>query len=1016
TPHLLHGHGIGAYTAATLTGTITPTHGYHLATLHGIAHERLRAVDESDVAAVTWRPATLPMETDLPGLGSSGTAPSGLLDHLHGRVNPPAEESDHLTSAVRIDLTARPDPDALGAAWRSGVAVRWDRIMPGAAPHLDLPSYPFQHRTHWIGGGAQRQRTGPVAEPLAPALIRHGRDLALLRMDLAASRIPFLAEHRVHGELVVPGVLLTELTLRAARALIGDDAIISAVEIGRPLVVGPDADVAIHVVARRSTPTTVVTELYVGEDSETLHLQTTCRTADDVPVTFPRYDLRGESGHPDDQLDRDDAYRRWWHPAFVLGPSLRLVDHATRAWGTSTAEIVPPPDQCSALEAGIAPELLMVDAAIQLVAMAADGRDHDRPVHLGAGYRALRVNALNADGPLLCRATMTGMDPSGFVGDLVLTDPAGRTAAEIDGVAFRRVTPDLLARVRHDAASPSGVDGPELGSSVRAEILALPSDEILPAVLQHLRELLARILGSTAQEVDADADIIELTDSLMLVELSQDLHDSLEVTVEVADLFDSQTVRRLAQRLAADLLAESPTGSAAREQDQTGSEPVRPQAEPVVVDRPAEPPSGSRTASPTDPSNGQRSTLGTRIQIMSVAELDDLARLDSTIVPVGTAPSNGHRSPGVLLTGGTGFIGAFLLAEVLRRYSGPVICLVRAESVEMGRRRIASNLAQYGLSDTPGQDRLEVVTGDLEQPGLGLTPGEFAGLSDRIGTVFHNAATVKWTYPYRSLAGANVHGTREILRLATTGTPKTLHYTSTVGVFCSREDRRERAREDDDLLGSGPLAVGYAQSKWVAERMVVQARDRGLPVTVHRVNTGGHSQTGAFNRLDHLSMLIKGCIEARLAPTDANMPLQPAPVDYVAGSIVALSTDPDFAGHVSHLVNPTTLSWLELFDHVEAAGYPIERVGFDEWRQHIVGRRSGTMALLGLVPFLNDTVDHVRLPVSDCSATQHALAKHGISCPPLDRALVDTFLHGFQQRGFIPAPRHSGPATERETR
>jgi thioester reductase-like protein len=218
------------------------------------------------------------------------------------------------------------------------------------------------------------------------------------------------------------------------------------------------------------------------------------------------------------------------------------------------------------------------------------------------------------------------------------------------------------------------------------------------------------------------------------------------------------------------------------------------------------------------------------------------------------------------------------------------------------------------------------------------------------------------------------------------------------------------------LLSSGPLAVGYAQTKWVAERMVRTAHDRGLPVTIHRINTGGHSRTGAFNRLDHLSMAIKGCIESRAAPVDAKMPIQPAPVDYVAAAIAELAFDPGFDGRTAHLVNPAVMSWQELFDHVEDFGYEIERMPFDDWKNRVTGRRAGTMALLGLVPFLNDSVDHVRLAVSDCRLTQDALAGSGIECPALNGGLVRTYLERFVSSGFITkAPAVTAARRDAET-
>jgi thioester reductase-like protein len=389
---------------------------------------------------------------------------------------------------------------------------------------------------------------------------------------------------------------------------------------------------------------------------------------------------------------------------------------------------------------------------------------------------------------------------------------------------------------------------------------------------------------------------------------------------------------------------------------------------------------------------------------MTVEQMSALAELDPAIAVRPHLVGSGDAPSAVLLTGATGFVGAFLLGELLRSRDDDVLCLVRAEDEDHAMRRLLDNLAAYGVEVGPARSRIRPVVGDLAAPRLGLTDQAFADLHDSIGSVFHNGATVKWTYPYSRLAPSNVHGTQEVLRLATLGAPRPVHFTSTVGVFSSAEDDRDVVHEDDDLASSGPLVVGYAQSKWVAERMVRTAHDRGLPVTIHRINTGGHSRTGAFNRLDHLSMLIKGCIEAGIAPLDARMPLQPAPVDFVARGIVELASQPEFTGRTSHLVNPSRMSWADLFDHVERLGHPVRRLPFDDWRERVITRRSGTVALLGLAPFLAESADHVRLPFSASAATQQALGRAGISCPPLDARLIGTYLDAFARNGFIRPP------------
>jgi thioester reductase-like protein len=196
--------------------------------------------------------------------------------------------------------------------------------------------------------------------------------------------------------------------------------------------------------------------------------------------------------------------------------------------------------------------------------------------------------------------------------------------------------------------------------------------------------------------------------------------------------------------------------------------------------------------------------------------------------------------------------------------------------------------------------------------------------------------------------------------------------------------------------------------------MIRTAYERGVPTTIHRLNTGGDSRTGAFNRADHLSMMLKGCIEAGVGPKEVNIHLQPAPIEYVAAAVVAAAGNPELSGGTFHLVNDTELSWPQMFEMVSEFGYPIDLTSFEDWRDRITGTRSGTMALLGLVPFLVDTIDDARVPRFDSAWTRQTLAGTGLVCPPLTTRLVHTYLRKFISARFVDPPKGAVRAVRSE--
>ena len=147
---------------------------------------------------------------------------------------------------------------------------------------------------------------------------------------------------------------------------------------------------------------------------------------------------------------------------------------------------------------------------------------------------------------------------------------------------------------------------------------------------------------------------------------------------------------------------------------------------------------------------------------------------------------------------------------------------------------------------------------------------------------------------------ANVLGTQEVLRLASLIRAKPVHYISTVSVFSSIGEQtviREEDEPDPPISGS-ELPLGYAQSKWVAEKLVAEARSRGLPVSVYRPGRiTGHSLTGVSSPDDFACRFIRGCVQLGAMP-DWDGEVNFIPVDYASQAIVHLSMGRESTGKV----------------------------------------------------------------------------------------------------------------------
>jgi len=368
-------------------------------------------------------------------------------------------------------------------------------------------------------------------------------------------------------------------------------------------------------------------------------------------------------------------------------------------------------------------------------------------------------------------------------------------------------------------------------------------------------------------------------------------------------------------------------------------------------------------------------------------------------------PATSRATPAsVLVTGATGFLGAYLVRELLDTTTAEILCLVRADNVADGLRRVQQNLDTYGLSRAGDELRLLPVPGDLSAPLLGLGAEGFRALAQRAEVIFHNGGQVNFLAPYQNLEAANVLGTREVLRLATSERVKPVHLVSTLGVHLTESNLDRTVRESDPPPAANEQYGGYNQSKWVSEQLALLARSRGLPVALYRpARITGDSRTGSSNLGDYFNAWLKGCVQLGLAPHLPDEAFDMAPVDYVGRSIVRLALGAGDANGNFHFFNPQRLPIPAAVAALRAAGYPLREVEYRQWRSALlaaaaVSRDNALAVFAGLFPEHPDA----REPRFDCSATANAVAPFGLECPPADEALFAVYLRFLQSRGFLP--------------
>ncbi|KAK3167903.1 putative NRPS-like protein biosynthetic cluster [Lepraria neglecta] len=397
-----------------------------------------------------------------------------------------------------------------------------------------------------------------------------------------------------------------------------------------------------------------------------------------------------------------------------------------------------------------------------------------------------------------------------------------------------------------------------------------------------------------------------------------------------------------------------------------------------------------------------------------------------------------NTPPTVFLTGATGFLGSYILHELL---DGPtkarVIAHVRAEDAAVGLNRLESTMKAYGLWSpawiTTSRLEVEVVFGDISKPQLSLCQNFWHRLLDEVDIVIHNGAQVNWMLPYSRLQAANVLSTLACIRLCATGKPKRLAFVSSTSTLDNEyyvrlsQEIGTAVLETDDLEGSRKgLGTGYGQSKWASEFIVREAGRRGLVGAIIRPGyITGDPGSGISVTDDFLIRLWKGSLQVGARPNIANT-VNTVPVTQVSRIVVAAALHlPAAIGQslgVAQVTSHPRLTLNEWIGALETYGYRVPIVSYQEWctriKEYVHDDSKEEHALLPLYHFvMGDLPANTIAPELDNANAAAALRlydKKAMSreCSMAANAVgvrtLGMYLAYLVAVGFLPAPAEKG--------
>lgn len=380
-------------------------------------------------------------------------------------------------------------------------------------------------------------------------------------------------------------------------------------------------------------------------------------------------------------------------------------------------------------------------------------------------------------------------------------------------------------------------------------------------------------------------------------------------------------------------------------------------------------------------------------------------------------PSVAERPKTALITGATGFLGRHVVVELMQTTNLHLVLLIRGSADKTADDRWLETIAGQCLTDKFEHSRISVVSGDVAKAQFGLDANTYRDLAKRTDEIFHCAAAVDWVRDYDRLRQTNVGGVRNVINFACEKRGKRIVFASSIAV-CMSEGRSDVVAEDTPLLPMlAGMPLGYARSKVVAEALLSQAAERGVPVTVIRPPIiAGHSETGVCNPTDILAAMIQACIHSGLGP-DTNWTFDIAPVDYVA-RVMAQVPQGDTHFQVLNLKQAKSRSWTNFLTWVNLHGYPVRPVPIDEWitklfedrlsrglmistqRQYFAGRAARAGETGWVRPFRTYLAD--RYELVDSRKTLLLLEAIGISAPEIGTSLLHRYFNDMRRLDILP--------------
>lgn len=371
--------------------------------------------------------------------------------------------------------------------------------------------------------------------------------------------------------------------------------------------------------------------------------------------------------------------------------------------------------------------------------------------------------------------------------------------------------------------------------------------------------------------------------------------------------------------------------------------------------------------------------------------------------------SEKRRYDSILLTGGTGYLGPYLIRELLGQGHSSIVALVRASDDTAAVERLRESWRwAFGDAAFPSESRLRAFAGDIEAPDFGRDSQ--SQICVDIDALVHGAALTKHYGPVELFQRANVDATKNLLALLEKSSKSPdVYYLSTTSIADALSQQRPFAHSDESTGAASAHESHhnhYLASKMAAEREVLQAPQVSVRCSLRLGNLVFAAETGRFQRNPDANAwfsVLKSFASVGPMPNVSRDDY--TFVDAAARAIAMIVGSISPQCQVLHIINPREYDTHDILEQGDPKQLLIKRCNWREFGSHLKRALDTPLQRAGSADTTTGSLSHILTFLDDRAmadvsgsrdieshATQALLRDLGFTWPDLSRTAVATFL------------------------